>query len=54
VDAVFVMAAVGDKVVLDLMQAGKYRLLSIDGWNEGNATLKEHNRAVRRYQLRRR
>lgn len=40
VDAIFVMAPVGDKTVLNLMQSGTYRLLPIEGWNDGNAPLR--------------
>ncbi|MCG8356663.1 MAG: hypothetical protein MI920_13915 [Kiloniellales bacterium] len=40
VDAIFVMAPLGDKTALDLMKGGTYRLLPINGWNEGSAPLR--------------
>ena len=40
VDAVFVMAPLGDTAVLDIMKNEKYRLLSIDGWTDGNAPIR--------------
>ncbi len=40
VDAIFVMAPVGDTTTLDLMKSGKYRLLPIEGWNQGSAPLR--------------
>ena len=39
VDAIFLMLPVGDTTMHDLMEGGKYRLLPIDGWNEGTAPL---------------
>lgn len=40
VDAIFVMAPVGDPTILDLMKSGNYRLLPIEGWNQGDAPLR--------------
>ena len=40
VDAVFVMAPLGDSAVLDIMEKGRYRLLSVEGWSQGNAPIR--------------
>ena len=40
VNAIFVMAPLGDRTALDLMKTGSYRLLPINGWNEGTAPLR--------------
>ncbi len=40
VDAVFVMAPLGDSAVLDIMETGRYRLLSVEGWSQGNAPIR--------------
>ena len=40
VDAIFVMAPVGDKTTQDLMKDGSYRLLPIEGWSDGTAPLR--------------
>jgi osmoprotectant transport system permease protein len=40
VDAIFVMAPLGDTAVLDITKDGNYRLLSIEGWTDGNAPLR--------------
>ena len=40
VDAVFVMAPLGDSAVLDIMEKGSYRLLSVEGWSDGNAPIR--------------
>jgi len=40
VDALFVMAPLGDTAVLDLLEGGAFKLLPIQGWTEGNAPLR--------------
>lgn len=40
VDAVFIMAPLGDTTVLELLEGGDYRLLAIEGWNDGSAPLR--------------
>lgn len=40
VDAVLVLAPVGDTTVLELTESGRYRLLPIDGWTDGTAPLR--------------
>ncbi|MDJ0945436.1 MAG: glycine betaine ABC transporter substrate-binding protein [Kiloniellales bacterium] len=40
VDAVFVMAPLGDGAVLDIMETGRYRLLAVEGWSQGNAPIR--------------
>ncbi|WP_299398337.1 glycine betaine ABC transporter substrate-binding protein [Pelagibius sp.] len=40
VDALFVMAPLGDTAVLELLEGGSFKLLPIPGWTEGNAPLR--------------
>ena len=40
VDAVFVMAPLSDTSILDIMEKGRYALLPVEGWTEGNAPIR--------------
>ncbi len=40
VDAILVLAPVGDKTVLELTESGRYSLLPIDGWTDSTAPLR--------------
>lgn len=40
VDAVFVMAPLGDTTILGIMEKGNYKLVPVDGWSDGNAPIR--------------